>query len=147
MNAAIFRRVLVGWDGSDGAGAALRIAATIADSDGAEVAALAVLSPILHIETERDRTAEESRRRGLVEESFGNYRNTLPATCNAKISLHFSENFDVGRAVCEYADANNFDLIILGRHGKRWAHDRLGNVVETVAKKSSIPLLLLEGQA
>jgi nucleotide-binding universal stress UspA family protein len=139
MSAGPFRRVLVGWDCSAGSAAGLRAAAAIADGEAGHVVALAVLRPVPHGESEEDRAAEESFRKA---------RDTLPGPLRARVSLELAENSDVVRALCEYADAHVFELLVLGRHGTGGImHPRLGHVAETIAKKSDLPLLLLGGQS
>ena len=54
MSARQFRRVLVGWDSSPGAAAALLAAAGIADGEAGRVVALAVLRPVPHGESEEE---------------------------------------------------------------------------------------------
>ena len=148
MSAGRFRRVLVGWDSSAGSAAALLTAAAIADGDVGRVVALAVLRPVAHGESEEDRAAEMARHRRQAEESFGKVRDTLPGASQAKVTLTFTESFDPARALCDYADAHEFELLVLGRHGNGGImHPRLGHVAETIAKKSNLPLLLLGGQS
>ncbi len=148
MSAGRFRRVLVGWDGSAGCATALLTAAAIADGDVGRVVALAVLRPVAHGESEEDRAAEMTRHRRQAEESFEKVRGTLPGASQAKVTLTFVESFDPARALCDYADAHEFELLVLGRHGTGGIrHPRLGHVAETIAKKSDLPLLLLGEQS
>ena len=64
MSARRFRRVLVGWDSSPGAAAALLAAAAIADGETGRVVALAVLRPVPRGEGgEEERAAEMARHR------------------------------------------------------------------------------------
>jgi nucleotide-binding universal stress UspA family protein len=112
------------------------------------VVALAVLRPVPHGESEEDRAAEVARLRHQARESFGKARDTLPGPLRARVSLELAESSDVARALCEYADAHVFELLVLGRHGTGGImHPRLGHVAETIAKKSDLPLLLLGGQS
>ena len=148
MSAGPFRRVLVGWDCSAGSAAGLRAAAAIADGETGHVVALAVLRPVPHGESEEDRAAEIASLRRQAQESFGKARDTLPGPLRARVSLKLAESSDVARALCEYADAHVFELLVLGRHGTGGImHPRLGHVAETIAKKSDLPLLLLGGQS
>jgi nucleotide-binding universal stress UspA family protein len=148
MSAGPFRRVLVGWDCSAGSAASLRAAAAIADGETGHVVALAVLRPVPHGESEEDRAAEIASLRRQAQESFGKARDTLPGPLRARVSLKLAESSDVARALCEYADAHVFELLVLGRHGTGGImHPRLGHVAETIAKKSDLPLLLLGGQS
>ncbi len=147
MSARQFRRVLVGWDSSAGAAVALLAAAGIAGGEAGRVVALAVLRPVPHGESEEDRAAEMARHRRQAEESFGKARDTLPTATRTRVTLEFAESSDAAQALCEYADAHVFELLVLGRHGTGGVlHTRLGRVAEKVAKKSDLPLLLLSDQ-
>jgi nucleotide-binding universal stress UspA family protein len=146
MSAEGFRRVLVGWDSSAGAAAALATAAAIADGEVGRVVALAVLRPVAHGESEEDRAAEMARDRRQAEEPFAKVRDTLPGPSRAKVTLKFAESSDPARSLCEYADEHEFGLLVLGRHGNGGmlrSRLQLGRVAETVTKKSGISLLLL----
>ncbi len=65
-----FRRLLVGWDGSRDASAALPAAAAIAGDDEGHVVALAVLQPVWHAETAQERSANEIAARDRVKGPF-----------------------------------------------------------------------------
>jgi len=120
-----FREILVGWDNSPGAAAALHAAAAIAADDAVHVTALAVLRPAPHTEDIDEGTADFEGRRDFARETFGKARATLDDT------------------VCEYAQDRGFDLLVLGRHGAGGLlHPRLGHVAATAARKSGLPVLL-----
>ena len=92
MSARRFRRVLVGWDSSPGAAAALLAAAGMADGEMGRVVALAVLRPVPRGEGgEEERAAEMARHRHQAEESFGRARDTLPGAARARVTLEFGE--------------------------------------------------------
>ena len=145
MSARRFHRVLVGWDSSPGAAAALAAAIAIADDEGGGVVALAVLRPVHRGEGgEEERAAEIARHQHQTAEAFAKAMDVLQGTSRARVTLEFAENSDAAKTVCEYADAHVFELIVLGRHGNGGVlHPRLGHVAEAVAKKSDLPLLLL----
>ncbi len=146
MSAGRFRRVLVGWDSSAGSATALLTAAAIADGDVGRVVALAVLRPVAHSESAEDRAAEMARHRRQAEESFGKVRDTLPDASRVRVTLEFAESSDPGRSLCDYLNAHEFELLVLGRHGNGGllrSRLQLGHVAETVTKKSGISLLLL----
>lgn len=148
MSGGQFRRVLVGWDCSPGAAAALLAAAEIADGAERQVVALAVLRPVPRGESAEEQEAEVAALRHQAEESFRIARDMLPETAQARVSLAFTESPDAARTLCEYADAHVFGLIALGRHGTGgMLHRRLGHVAESVAKKTNLPVLLLGSQS
>jgi nucleotide-binding universal stress UspA family protein len=142
MTTMMFRRVLVGWDCSADAVAALQAAASIAGV--AHVVALAVLDAASHGESSEDRARDRAGRRQYAERLFYKARESVPAAARARVSLEIVESGDPARAVCDYAAENDFDLLVLGRHGDGGVlRRRLGHVAETAAKSGKLPVLLL----
>jgi len=140
----MFRRVLVAWDCSPGAAAALRAAAGVVDSIAPHLVVLAVIQPTSHVESAEEGAAEMDRRRQQVHDSFARAMDETPDAKRAGASLHIVEAHDVARAVCDYTRAHDFDLVVLGRHGVGGAfHPRLGHIAQAVAKHTEVPLLLM----
>jgi len=147
MSAAQFRRILVGWDCSAGAAAALSAAAAIADGEATHVVALAVLDPGARGDGREPGAADMAGRRRSTRESFGKARDAARAATRAWATLHFTEGTDAARTICEYAALHCFDLVVLGRRGNGGVPaPRLGHVAETAAMSSSVPVLLLTGR-
>lgn len=150
-----FRRILVGWDCSPGAAAALRAAAAVAvaadgaaDGEAAHVVALAVLKPAPHTEDAAEGAADFDGRRRFAEETFDKAAGTLGEVLRPRVSLELAASGDPARTVCEYGREHAFDLLVLGRHGTGGVlHPRLGHVAATVARKSALPVLLAPSQA
>ncbi|HEY1699934.1 MAG TPA: universal stress protein [Trebonia sp.] len=141
--ALAFRRVLVGWDCSAGAAAALRAAAAIADQSSGHVIALAVLRPAPHSESREENAADLATRREHARKTFRQARDELDADSRSRVSLHFAEAADAARAVCEYADSHGFDLLVIGRHGAGGLlHAKLGRVAQAAARNSRLTVLL-----
>jgi len=139
----VFRRILVGWDCSPGAAAALRAAAAVADGETTHVVALAVLKPAPHTEDAAEGATDFDARWRFAEETFAKARDALPEALRARLSLQFAQSGDAARTVCDYAEEHGFDLLVLGRHGTGGVlHPRLGHIAATAARKSSMPLLL-----
>jgi len=139
-----FRRVLVGWDSSAGAAAALQTAVSMTEGGTSHVVALAVLDGAPHGETSEDRALDLAERRRRTETLFGLARDSVPPEARARVSLQIVENGDPARAICDYAAEHGFDLLVLGRHGDGGiVHRRLGHVAETAAKSGRLPVLLL----
>lgn len=138
-----FRHILVGWDNSPGAVAALKAAAALADDDRVQVTVLAVVGPAGHSEEADEAAAEYAGWRDRIREAFDRAQETLADTVRPRVTLRFTESGDAARAVCEYAHDHAFDLLVLGRHGTGGLlHPRLGHVAATAARKSELPLLL-----
>ncbi len=139
----VFRRILVGWDCSPGATAALRAAAAVAIDEASHVVALAVLRPAPQTEDADEGLADFDGRQRIARETFAIACATMPEAQRARVSLQFAQSGDAARTVCEYAEQHGFDLLVLGRHGTGGVlHPRLGHVAAAAARKSSLPVLL-----
>lgn len=144
MGTAPFRRILVGWDCSQGAAAALRAAAALADGEDTHIVALAVLWPAPQTEDAAEGTADFGGRQRFARESFAGARASLPRAQQARVTLQFAESGDAARAVREYARQHDFDLVVIGRHGTGGVlHPRLGRVASAAMKDSQLSVLLV----
>jgi nucleotide-binding universal stress UspA family protein len=141
----MFRRILVGFDGSNGAREALRAGITMAVTAGGEVAVLVVLSPG-HGESEEDRKAsfeaEAEALRATAEQELRTHRG------DSRRFVHVTAGERPAAALSHYAAEHGFDLLVVGRHGRDRAVRRgLGSVARTLAETSPCPLLLVgDGQ-
>lgn len=143
MTTGPFRRILVGWDCSPGAVAALRAAMAAATDEAARVVVLAVLKPAPSTEEAAEGAADFDGRQRVAEETFAKTCSAMPDGQRARVTLRFTESGDAARTVCEYAQQHGFDLLVLGRHGAGGVlHPRLGHVAATAARKASLPVLL-----
>jgi nucleotide-binding universal stress UspA family protein len=139
----VFRRILVGWDCSPGAAAALRAAVAAADPGAGHVVALAVLRPAPHSESRAENAADLEARREHAIRMFGKARDELKAGSGPRVSLQFAEAADAARTLCGYADEHGFDLLVVGRHGTGGLlHAKLGHVAQAAARDSRLTVLL-----
>ena len=134
----MFRRVLVGFDGSPGAERAVRAGLEI----GAEVVAVSVI-PKRQVETEEDeRAAFQSEAqplkaqaelfRGEAEELGVAYR------FEAIAGWHPAE------MLAELVEERGFDLLVVGRHGRQRAtHPGMGRETRQLVEQTSFPLLVV----
>jgi nucleotide-binding universal stress UspA family protein len=127
MTPGPFRRILVGWDCSPGA-----------------AAALAVLKPAPHTEEAAEGAADFDSRQRFAQETFAKACSAVPDAQRARVTLRFTQSSDPARTVCEYALQQGFGLLVLGRHGTGGVlHPRLGHVAATAARKGGLPVLLV----
>jgi nucleotide-binding universal stress UspA family protein len=134
-----YRQVLVGWDGSADAVAALAAAAGIAAGTAGRVVALAVLPASASMEQPATNTDGAA-----VQHSFEHARQALRLPSDARMSLHIARGQHAAQLICQYAADHGFDLIVLGRQGQGGLMPhRLGRVADTAARASRIPVLLL----
>lgn len=144
MEVRPLRRILVGWDCSPGAVAALRAATALAADGDAAVVALAVLKSAPRTEDAAEGAADYDERRLFAQETFARAAEGLPGRLRERVSLRFIESGDAASAVCEYASQHEFDVLALGRHGTGGVlHPRLGHVAATAARKAALPVLLV----
>jgi nucleotide-binding universal stress UspA family protein len=144
MGVASFRRILVGWDCSPGAAAALRAAAALAGGEEAHVVALAVLKPAPHTEDAAEGAADFDGRQRFAKETFAKARDLLPSGQQGRVTLRFAESGDAARTVCEHAQRHGFDLLVVGRHGTGGVlHPRLGHVASAAVKDGRLAVLLV----
>jgi nucleotide-binding universal stress UspA family protein len=139
-----FRRVLVGWDGSPDAEAALRMAAAIVGDGPGHVVAFAVLPGPPHLEAWQDEAGAESAGTHGVKEGFARVKASIETTARTRLDLATVQGAKAAQSVCAYAVENAFDLLVLGRHGDGgMLHPRLGQVAKAAAMTSQIPVLLV----
>jgi nucleotide-binding universal stress UspA family protein len=138
-----FRRILIGWDASAAASAALSTAVTIADGDGV-VIARAVLSPPAHAETGGEHARDVAAQREWLNERFELLLRNLD-THGAHVRLEWGQGNDIPTDLCKSAEHHGCDLIILGRHGEenRLRDISLGHVARLAAERSALPVLLV----
>ncbi|VVM06967.1 universal stress protein [Methylacidimicrobium tartarophylax] len=133
-----FRKILVGFDGSQGASAAFQLAIEIAARFGAEVRALAVLPPP---GSDWDSSAVEERR--LLQAPL-----EACAAIAREGNVPFSERIEEGDPAEELlrsARDGFYDLIVVGRRKlSQPAHWILGSVSERVIRHSRCAVLVVE---
>ena len=139
-----FRRILVAWDGSADAVAALRTAAAMAGDGRSHVVALSVLSGAAPRESGGAAGAGQSEHARRAELAFEAARATIARSSPARLTLHTIESRHIAGSVCEYAADHGFDLLVVGRHGDGGlVHPKLGHIAESAVRSCSIPVLLV----
>lgn len=138
----VFRRVLVGFDGSSEALRALRTARSLAADVGGEVHVLSVVSPRAHAETEEEQLAalNDERQRllsALSAEQPLDDRDEMPFS-----HVVYSDNAAEGIAM--YAVEHGFDLVVVGTHGSdQMMHRGVGKTVEVLIRSHPCPVLVV----
>jgi nucleotide-binding universal stress UspA family protein len=138
----VFRKVLIGFDGSPAARKALQAALDLAQRYGAAVTALAVVRPPEFAELEAEVNAALAEARGPLAEAF---RWARAEARRAGVSLE--TRIQAGHpadTLVRVAREEGFDLIVLGRRGltpvQRWM---LGSVSERVLRYAHCPVMVV----
>ena len=142
VSGGMFRRVLVGFDGSEQAQRALRVARSLAVDLRGEVHVLLVVRPPAHSETSEGREdAIEAERRnlsqGLADEVSREGRDSTPVS-------HFVVDGNPAEAIARYAKEHGFDLVVVGTHGRAHGmHPGVGHSLELLLRHHSCPVLVV----
>jgi nucleotide-binding universal stress UspA family protein len=146
MSAPPFPRILVGWDGSQGAVESLVAACRLA-GDAGEVLALAVVPSYAHVEDAQERDEEIAEHKvPLVRRYDQTMARMLPAA-DRRVSLEFVEAEHIAEALLSRALKHCYDLVVLGLHGNEGEiHRKLGHVASHVVKAGCCPVLLMPGE-
>lgn len=140
----MYKRILVPVDGSESSDASLSEALKLAKEQGARVCLVHVYERVRHVVTEGlvDLTPA-LRRQGeqLLAEAL---RRARMAGVKATTALVAAGSRRVPAVIVEQATAERADLIAMGTHGRR-GFERLilGSVAEGVARRATVPVLLL----
>lgn len=144
MPGPLFSRVLVGWDGSAGATAGLRLALQLTATDGGRVSALAVLPGFAHVEDAEDREQAGQDVRAPLRESYDAVLADAELVPGQSTSLEFTEAIDVAGAFDEYAATHPIGLVVVGLHGREGLlHPKMGHVASHAVRISRCPVLVV----
>jgi nucleotide-binding universal stress UspA family protein len=137
----MFRRILVGFDGSPDACKALRAASALAAAVSGETTVL-IAVPASHGETDEDRRtafeAEAAPIRAIAEHELAL---SVPGGTS---SVRVVAGDGPARDLAAYVVEHGYDLLVVGRHGReRATHGGLGRVARELADKAACPLLLI----
>lgn len=131
----VHHRILVPLDGSASAECGLREAIALAAREQARLCLLHVLD---------DGTCRPGGRELLTRAREA----ANQAGVSADTALRQREGADVARAICDEADAEGCDLIVLGARGRRTGRrDALGRNARAVLAAARMPVLLVREEA
>jgi nucleotide-binding universal stress UspA family protein len=136
----VFRRILVGFDGSKQAGRALRIAVDLAADLHGEVQALLVVRPPAHAETPEEKANAEEAERKNLSLALADVRDR--GTWDVTTHVVFADN--PAKAIAEHVALHGFDLVAVGGHGReRVSHGGIGHSVEELLRLHPCPVLVV----
>lgn len=140
----MYDRILVPTDGSDGTRQALEHALDIAATRDATIHALSVVDRRLYLaasEEQKDElkeTMEADARRAVERVADAAAEAGVDCTTTVRDGIPY-------RAILEYADESDVDLIVMGTHG-RSGRDKLanlGSVTERVVENTATPIMVV----
>lgn len=140
VHGGMFRRVLVGFDGSAEANHALRAALALAADVHGETRILLVVRALAHTETPDDQARaieaeKENLSRGLA---------AMHLSQRPDVSVEVAYGDDPGRVLAAYATEHGFDIVVVGGHGREHAtHRGLGQSVEALLHAHPCPVLVV----
>lgn len=137
----MYKKLLVAYDGSAGARAALSQSLVLAGILGSEVWALWVRETVPYLaETNREGTVEEEAGRAYLQKLKIELE-TAERGEELKVHLH-SQAGHPAEKILRYAMEGAFDLIVLGSHGHS-AGQSLGHTTDRVSERAPCSVLIV----
>lgn len=140
----MFRKILVGFDGSQGSWKALRLALTLARlNPGSEVWALSVLEGLPHLPELVDEFNEERERQSVALKSL--QREACAVAEGEGLSLKVqSVAGHAAQAVVRFAEGGGFDLLVVGHSGHSGVWGTfLGGTAEKIVRHATCSVLVV----
>lgn len=138
----VFRRVLVGFDGSAEARSALRVAIALASDLHGEAHVLLVVRPPAHAETSEERERAAEAERANLSQGLSDMQDQAQHPWGVTSEVAYAD--DPAHAIADYAYEHGFDLIVVGGHGReQTTHRGLGHSVEALLRHHPCPVLVV----
>ena len=135
-------RILVGFDGSAPAARAVQVALELANEIGSRVFIVSVLPSLSHVETDEERAEESAQEHDLLRQRLEPY--IADASAQAVTFLDLMYDGDPADSLSSYARQNNFDLLVVGRHGEDHVSRRgIGHGLNILLHRMPCPLLVV----
>ena len=142
----MYKNILIPVDGSPPSEYAAAVGLTLARRLNAASVFAHVSEPRRYLEL-RDLEEAKTQARTLGQDLLEHWRHEARRQ-HVTVSLWLAERPDVAEALCEAAQAEGCDLIVLGTHGRTGLPRLLlGSVAEHVARLAPTPILLVRGDA
>ncbi len=140
--AGVFRRILVGFDGSTEAQHALRVAIALASELGGRTHVLLVVRPPAHAETGEEAARAAESEREHLSSGLAEAERLTPHTAAIVTEVVVAD--DPAGAIAAYAEKHGFDLVVVGTHGReRSTHRGIGRSVESLLRHHPCPVLVV----
>jgi nucleotide-binding universal stress UspA family protein len=139
----MYRKIIVGYDGSEGSRAALIQALKLAKELGAEVSALWVRGKLPHYPETIDEVEEEKEAADVFFSKLKEETAAISSEHAMSIEMH-SESGHQAKTIIDYANKTQCDLIVLGHsgHSSIWGN-LLGHTTQKVSENAHCSVLIV----
>jgi nucleotide-binding universal stress UspA family protein len=138
----VFRRILVGYDGSAEAQHALHVAAALAADLQGETQVLLVIRPGAHAETPEERERALEAERTNLSKGLTSMWSQSQHDWNISTEAVYAD--EPAEAIASYAEEHGFDLVVVGGHGReRMTHRGIGRSLEALLRHHPCPVLVV----
>jgi len=137
----MYRKILVGYDGSEAGEKAFANALDLAESHGAELYVITVARP--------PEIADDVETEAVIENSREHHRKSLASLQRAATAAGIKGHFEVAvghpaEQIIFHADQHEVDLIVVGDRGRsKFSRLLLGSVSKTVVQYARQPVLVV----
>ena len=138
----MFRRIAVGFDGSERAQRALLVAVNLAADLRGEVQVLLVVQPPAHTETPEETAAAAEAERENLSKGLEVVRRQVEGF--SELTTHVLVGDNPAKVIAEHVRLHAFDLVVVGSHGRERAmHGGIGHSVEELLNLQPCPVLVV----
>jgi len=138
----MFTRILVAYDGSDGARAALRVGIGLAKSLGAELHSISVEEHLPHYAATIDEVEDAKDRIDAYFRTLTKEARDQALLAGVELQTVVRQGHEV-EMIITYARGGQFDLLLAGYHGHSRIFDRLiGSTAQSIVRLSPCSVLL-----
>jgi nucleotide-binding universal stress UspA family protein len=139
----MFRRILVAYDGSEGARAALRRGVELAKALGAELYSISVEEHLPHYAAS---ISEVKAAKEQIDEYFGTLTKQArdqAALAGVELETVIRQGHEV-ETIVTMAKDGKFDLLVIGYHGHSgiFGRSHLGSTAQSIVRLAPCPVLL-----
>jgi nucleotide-binding universal stress UspA family protein len=138
----VFRRILVGYDGSAEAQHALAVGSALAADLGGETHVLLVVRPGAHAETPEEHERALAAERANLSKGLSSTQTQTPHSWEVTTEAVYAD--DPAQAIAAYAEEHGFDLVVVGGHGREQStHRGIGRSLEALLRHHPCPVLVV----
>jgi nucleotide-binding universal stress UspA family protein len=138
----MFRKILVAYDGSDGAKAALRVGIGLAKGLGVELHSISVQEHLPHYAATIDEVQDAKERIDQYFRTLTKEARDQALLDGVELQAAIRQGHEV-ETIVTYARDGQFDLLLAGYHGHSRIFDRLiGSTAQSIVRLSPCSVLL-----